>query len=196
MWRDVIEERIGSLRHPAWGPEHCRRLYDWEREIADDEQLLVEDDVLFAIAWLHDVGTFGEFSPHADTPAECAALAAARLLPEAGFPPQKLELVVRTIRLHSFEGDGCQSAEACVLRDADMLEFLGAIGLQRLLSIVGLEEWVPDPRAALSLALEFASTLPGKLYFDASRRFAVARMRETLAFVDALAEETGGLAWV
>lgn len=196
MWRDRIEERISELKHPAWGPEHCRRLYASERDIADGEALAADDDILFAIAWLHDVGTFEEFAGSGDTPSECAAVAASRLLPEAGFPAGKLDAVVRIIREHSFEGDTRENAEARILRDADMLEFLGAVGLMRLFCMVGLEERVPDPGAALSLAVDFAETLPDKLFYDTSRDVARRRITETAAFVEALSVEAMELEWV
>lgn len=195
-WREQIEARIGALRHPAWGPEHCRRLYETMRKIVRSERLRADDDVLFALAWLHDIGTYEEFSGLADSPPACAAIAADQLLAEAGFPVDKLETVSRVIRAHSFEEAPRSSMEARILHDADMLEFLGAIGLVRLLSIVGLEEWVPEPRAAVGLALDFASTLPDRLYYESSRKMARDRIAETSAFTDALSAETGDLAWV
>lgn len=195
-WREQIETRIDVLRHPAWGPEHCRRLYDTMRRISRTERLHVDDDVLFALAWLHDIGTFDEFSGLAGSPPACAAIAADQLLAAAGFPVEKLEFVSRVIRAHSFEEAPRPSMEARILLDADMLEFLGAIGLVRLLSIVGLEEWVPEPRSALNLALDFAATLPDRLHYDASREIARERLAETNAFTEALSAETGELAWV
>lgn len=195
-WREQIEARIGALTHPAWGPEHCRRLYATMRRIAKAERLHADDDVLFALAWLHDIGTFDEFSGLADSPPSCAAIAADQLLAEAGFPVEKLERVSGIIREHSFEEKPRPSMEARILLDADMLEFLGAIGLMRLLSIVGLEDWVPEPRAALGLALDFAASLPGRMHYPASHEMARERMAETNAFTEALSAETGQLAWV
>lgn len=196
MWRDGILTRIEALEHPAWGPEHCRRLYATARGIANSEGLDFDDDVLFAVSWLHDIGTFGQFSCDAETPPECAALAAEHLLPEVAFPAEKTATVARIIREHSFEGDDRPTTEAKVLRDADMLEFLGAIGLIRLLSIVETEDWVPEPKAAISLALDFAEQLPGKLFYETSRMMADERVAETTAFVDALGAETADLVWL
>lgn len=196
MWRDGILTRIEQLEHPAWGPEHCRRLYAMARGIANSEALDVDDDVLFAVCWLHDIGTFGRFTCEGAAPPECAARAAESMLPETGFPAEKTALVARIIREHDFEGDDRDTAEAKVLRDADMLEFLGAVGLTRLLSIVEVEEWVPDPRAAITLAIEFAQNLPGKLFYKTSRMIAEERIAETNAFVQALGTETGDLAWL
>lgn len=166
------------------------------REIAEGEGGTADDDVLFAVAWLHDVGTFEEFSRYAGSPPECAAIAADQVLARAGFPVEKLVMVSRIIREHNFEGPERDTLEARILRDADMLEFLGAVGLMRLFSIVGDEDWVPNPRAALSLALDFAATLPEKLYLGTARKMAEQRVAETAEFTDALSAESGELAWV
>lgn len=191
MWRDGVMVRAGELLHPAWGPEHYRRLYSMCRHIVEVEELLADDDVLFAIAWLHDVGTFGPYACKGADPPTCAARAAESILPQTGFPAEKVALAARIIREHSFEGEDRDTVEARVLRDADMLEFLGAIGLVRLLAIVEVEErWVPDSRTAISLAIEFGEDLPGKLFYAASRRVAEDRVTEAMEFIAALAAET------
>lgn len=193
MWRDGIIARLRTLEHPAWGPAHSKRLYALTHEIALKEDLDVDDDVLYACAWLHDVGTFPEFACLAEDPPTCAAAAAEAILPETGFAPEKVELVSRIIREHSFEGESRDTAEARVLRDADMLEFLGAVGLMRLLSLVYLEEWVPEPRAAIALAMQFAEDLPPKLFYGTSCEIAMRRLEETRSFVESLGTETAEL---
>jgi uncharacterized protein len=193
MWRDAVSARIETLEHPAWGPAHFRRLYELCIEIAEEDELDVDEDVLFAAAWLHDIGMFGEFACMADDPPTCAAEAAAEILPASGFPAERVDLVCRIIAEHSFEGEGRDTPEACLLRDADMLEFLGVVGLTRLISLVGLEDWVPDVRSAIDLALEFAEDLPDRLLLNASRYRAEELAEETRAFVQSLADRTSGL---
>jgi uncharacterized protein len=193
MWRDAVIGRIGTLEHPAWGPAHFRRLYHLCTQIAEDDELDVDDDIVFATAWLHDIGTFGEFACMADDPPTCAAEAAADILPRAGFPAEKIDLVCRIIAEHSFEGEGRDTVEARLLRDADMLEFLGVVGLVRLLSLVGIEDWVPDVRSAIDLAVTFAEDLPDRLFFDSSRFRAEDAIEETRSFVQSLSDHTAGL---
>ncbi len=84
-------------------------------------------------------------------------------------------------------------AEARVFHDADMLDFLGAVGMVRLLAISGVEDWIPEPRAAVRVARQFAEELPGKLVLDAARRVAERRVAETYAFLGALDLETESL---
>lgn len=192
MWHEEITAKVASLWHPAWGPEHCRRLYTLCREIAALENLAVDDDILFATVWLHDVGTFGEFCV-GEAPPECAALAADKLLKDSDFPAEKLPTVTRIIREHSFEGDIRDTVEARILRDADMLEFTGPVGIVRLLSSVGLEEWLPDTGTALGLAREFCEKLPGEMYTATARRIAERRGITGIEFLDRLEADAGGL---
>jgi uncharacterized protein len=144
--------------------------------------------------WLHDVGTFERFACDADSPPECAAQAAEQLLPTTGFPAEKIERVSAIVREHSFAGESRPTPEARVLRDADMLEFLGSVGLMRLLSLVWLEDWVPEPRAAIDLALQFADELPPRMFHETSRVMAEVRAEETLHYVEELSAATGSLA--
>jgi uncharacterized protein len=193
MWQDGIVARLRTLEHPAWGPAHWRRLHSLCLEIAEEEDIEIDEDVIFACAWMHELGSFGQFACAADDPPTCAAEAAEQILPETGFPAEKIELVAHIIAQHSFEGEGRDTEEAKVLRDADMLEFLGSVGLMRLLSLVELEDWVPEPRAAIALAMQFADDLPGKLFYEHSRRLAELRVEETHDFVEALGTHTGQL---
>lgn len=195
MWREQVVGKVAELQHPAWGPQHCRRLYALCGEIAERDAIDLDDDILFAVAWLHDIGTFDEFQC-GETPPECAARGARRLLEASDFPREKLEAVETIIREHSFEGPERQRAEARVLRDADMLEFIGPIGIVRLLSIAGREEWVPDARSALSQARDFAQRLPGELYTVAAKEIAGQRSAAGLGFIRQLEADVGGLAMV
>lgn len=196
MWRERITERIGRLHHPAWGPAHCERLYATARDIIEAEGLACDDDVLFAVAWLHDIGTFEEFPSAYEKPPDRAAEAARTLLSDAGFPADRIPLVQQIIREHSFEGQRRDNVEARVVRDADMLEFLGAIGIVRLLSLVEVEPWVREPGGALSLAQEFSRALPERLEYARSRELAETRVAESEAFMRALDAETNHLAWI
>lgn len=192
MWRETVERAVGELEHPAWGPEHSRRLYALCRQIAEQERLDLDDDVLFAIAWLHDIGTFPAYACE-DAPPLCAARAAEQLLVPTDFPREKLPVVMRIIREHSFDERERESMEARVLRDADMLEFIGPVGIVRLLSAAHREDWIGDRSAAVAIAYDFCQRLPSQLYTGAGRRLARERAIIGLAFIERLATDAGGL---
>ncbi|HSK48150.1 MAG TPA: hypothetical protein VLA05_09140, partial [Coriobacteriia bacterium] len=69
----------------------------------------------------------------------------------------------------------------------------GAVGLMRLLSLVELEDWVPEPRAAIALAMQFADDLPNRMLLEASRVMAEVRADETREFVEELSAATAEL---
>lgn len=192
MWHEAVESKVNSLQHPAWGPEHCRRLWALCRTIADREGLDVDQDVLFAVAWLHDIGTFDGFAC-GEPAAECAARGAETLLAQAGFPSGKIPTVARIIREHSFEGPERDTAEARVLRDADMLEFLGPVGLMRLFAAASTEAWIGDRAGAVRIARDFCERLPDELYTASGREMAAARAESGLAFIGRLLEDAGGI---
>ena len=96
----------------------------------------------WAAAWLHDIGVF--VGNHPEDPDELlrwdhvkyACDRTTALLTEAGFPSEKIPAVLDAIRTHQPQNDP-QTIEATILRDADILEQLGAIGIMRAASKVG-----------------------------------------------------------
>ncbi len=193
LWRERLVERIQLLEHPAWGVGHFRRVAGMSERLAMADEPHADRDILSAVAWLHDVGTFPGYAAEGVAPAEAAARAAERLLPGTGFPAEKIAVVAQIIRSHSFDAPPLDLPEARVFHDADMLDFLGAVGLVRLLAISGVEEWIPEPADAVAVARRFAEELPGKLVLPGAQRIAAYRVAETNAFLSALEHETESL---
>lgn len=132
--REVYEFTRDNLQHNAWGLDHAERDYLLAKELAAKSGLKVDDDVLFGSAFLHDVGICHQ------------------ILEPAGFPMEKIDAVREAIGTHSYyETDEPKSNEAKVLHDADSLDFLGAIGVARILSITGHEPFTPDIASSVKL---------------------------------------------
>ena len=116
------------------------RLYEVATSLAEGEAY--DDDVLYAAVWLHDLGVFIGHRPEA--PAKLAAWdhvayvmnQAPGLLREFGFPVEKIPAVLETIRTHLPSVEPT-SFEGTLMRDADILEQLGAVGILRTVSKVG-----------------------------------------------------------
>ena len=109
-----------------------------------------------------------------------------------GFPVAKLEAVAEAIRTHQPQ-DEAVTAEAVVLRDADILEQLGAVGVLRALVKVGRDtryRTYSDVVPVLERALD---TLPGKLRLAKSRELAKRRVQTLREFLAAISEEAGDL---
>src|SRR2546430_273903 len=139
-FRAAIAAYIRVQANPPDKFSHQPRLYVLARTLAEGQTF--DDDVLYAAAWLHDLGVFIGHRPE-----DLEALAAwdnvayamkeaPRLLRQFGFPETKIPAVVEVIRTHQPQATPA-SFEATLLRDADILEQLGAVGILRTVSKVG-----------------------------------------------------------
>lgn len=192
LWRERLVEQVMAGDHPGWTPGHFRRVAAMSERLALSDEPAADRDVLSAVAWLHHVETFPANAQPETTLREAAAQAALHLLPETGFPVEKLPTVVQIIREHSFDRRPAGLPEARVFHDADMLDLLGAVGVFRLLTSVGVEDWV-SARRAVEEARRYAEEMPHKLVLPTAKRVAVKRATEALAFLDALELETHSL---
>ena len=107
-----------------------------------------DDDVVYAAAWLHDLGVFIGHRPE-DPEAlsrwdnvSYAMKQAPGVLARCGFPATKVVPVVEAIRTHQPHLSPT-SVEGAILRDADILEQLGAIGILRVVAKVGRDTRYP-----------------------------------------------------
>lgn len=192
MWRDRLLAITGSLPHPAWGPSHAARVYDLSLALAAELSAPVDEEVIFAAACLHDVGALAPHRrPGVDHAARSAGVAR-EMLPGIGFPPAKIGTVAEIIRGHMFDADPGPLLEARILHDADTLEFLGAVGISRLLLIAGRDDWTPDAGASIALAERFNRELPARLITSPARELGRRRSAEAQAFLAALGAATGG----
>jgi uncharacterized protein len=195
-WRDAVVEYIREEAKPADKFGHQPRLYALAEELARDSPAICDDDVLFAAAWMHDLGVFLGHRP-AD-PGKLAGwdhvpytIARSReLLGEWGFPAHKLEAVAEAIRTHQAK-DEPVLPEAVVLRDADILEQLGAIGALRALVKVGRDTryaTYSDLIPVLDWAVE---SLPGQLRLPLSRELAKSRVQALTMLLASIRSEAG-----
>ena len=92
-----------------------------------------------------------------------------------------------------FYANPTSQIEAIIFHDADVLDFMGAIGVTRLLSIVGLDDWTPDLKSAIELIQRFSRDLPGKLHTPQARQMGKVRQAEMETYLAALSNETRNL---
>lgn len=116
---------------------HLRRVWRMARLIAMDEPD-ADPEVLEAAVWFHDVVNLPKDSPDRARASTLSADLAVKVLPDLGFPSDKLAAVHHAIAAHSFSARiPCETVEARILQDADRLEALGAIGLVRMFLVSG-----------------------------------------------------------
>lgn len=191
-WRSAIETYIRREARPIDKFGHQPRLYALARRIA--ERRNCDDDVLFAAAWLHDVGVFAGHRPE-----DAAALAqwdnvayAVELVPSllsaTDFPAHKIDAVVEAIRTHRVPAHPT-TIEGIVLRDADIIEQLGAIGILRTVAKVGRDTRVPTFTAAVESLTKALATLPAEIRLDTARSLAQPKIEMLRSFLGAVESE-------
>jgi uncharacterized protein len=191
-WRAAVYAHAREkLLHPAWGWRHSERDFLIGREIAREEGLEVDEDVLFAAAFLHDSGAIPPFARDNVDHAVRSAELAEPLLRKAGFPMAKFPAVKSAILGHMFDKEAGSGAEARALHDADALDFLGATGIARRLSVTGA---APDMDSAMARLETVYREIPGRLVTAAGKRMAIPRLVAMQAFFEQLKRERPGRA--
>ena len=178
-----------KLRHPAWGWTHSERDFRLASEIAASEKLTVDRDVLFAAAFIHDIGAIGEFQKDGVDHSVRSVELAGPLLREMGFPPDKIPAVNEAILGHMHDKSPGSRNEAIVLHDADTVDFLGTVGVIRRISATGT---APDYSAGLNKVRDFADKLPSRLVTRSAKAMAVPRVAEMRRLLVELDGETAG----
>ncbi len=187
---------LDTLLHEQALPEdkygHQPRLYALTRLIG--HTLSYDDDVVFAAAYLHDLGVFIGHRPEEpellagwDHVAYTVA-AAPEILHRAGFPANKIPAVLDAIRNHQ-PRDQPATLEATILRDADILEQLGAIGILRAVAKVGRDTRYPRFTEAVAFLERNLEQLPGEILLKTTRELAVPRIELLRAFLAAARSE-------
>ena len=194
-WRGALLHFVEREAKPVEKFGHQPRLYELTKLIG--RGLDYDDDIVYAAAYLHDLGVFTGHRPEdpealshwnhvlytvAKTP---------QVLAECQFPPEKVAAVLKCIEHHQ-PNDEPETIESIILRDADILEQLGAMGILRTVCKVGRDTrfaTFSDAQASLAKAIE---VLPGKLRLETSKALAQERMRVHREFLVALATEADG----
>lgn len=191
-FRAAIAEYIRAEAKPPDKFSHQPRLYALACSLAEGKPF--DGDVVYAAAWLHDLGVFVGHRPE-----DLAALAGwdnvayamketPRLLRQFGFPEAKIPAVVEAIRTHQPHATPT-SFEATLLRDADIVEQLGAVGILRTVSKVGRDTRFVQFEDALRLLRRNADQLPGRLQLESARRLAKERIPALKTFLSVAERE-------
>jgi uncharacterized protein len=194
-WRAAVSEYIRREARPVDKFGHQPRLYTLT--LAIGQSLTYDDDVVFAAVWMHDLGVFIGHRPE-----EPAALAAwdnvayaieqtPDLLRSFGFPEGKIPAVVEAIRTHQPHMEP-QSMEATILRDADILEQLGAMGILRTVSKVGRDTRYSNFSAIVPGLRKALEALPSLLRLPSARALAAPRIILLEQFLNAVDAEGDG----
>lgn len=188
---DIVNK---SGTHPAWGINHCFRVYNLSKELSHG--LTLDDEVLYTAAMMHDTGKYPTYALRNIDHALRSKGVASNLLQQMMFSPTKLPIVLEAVEKHMYYSEPGRSDEAVYLRDSDILDNFGNIGLMRLFSLVGHDELIMTTENAVDRARLFADALPGKVSTKAGKRLAVKRREETLRFLAGIKRQTAEFAWL
>lgn len=189
-WREKVAAFAARNLQENLFYSHSRRDYALAKSLAAADHVTLDEDVIFAAAYLHDMGAVSAF---ADPKKEHADVGAAKIdivLAKTDFPKAKLDAVRAAIRTHNPDRDPI-SAEARYLHDADILDNLGASGWAWALELVDKNGGKPT---GPQIAKGFTNTaaLEKGVVTPAGRVQLARRVAEQKTFYDALARETDG----
>ena len=175
----------------AWGLAHSERDYLLSVEIAKAEGLAVDSDVLFAAAFLHDIGAQRPYAKDDVKHEPRAVEVMGPILEDAGFPMEKQPALAEVILRHMYYSAPGRGPEAVVFRDADTLDGLGVIGAVRVFSMGGREDgWAPTLGEGLDRVKRWQTELPRALSTATARGLAQERLEELRAFLIRLQDES------
>jgi hypothetical protein len=192
-WRaKVTAFAAENFKHPAWGLSHSARDYALARSLAATDHVTLDDDVLFAASYLHDMAAFPQWAEDKKEHGDVAAEKIDSVLAGTDFPMAKMDAVRVAIRAHMYYRDAA-SPEAIYLHDADALDWLGAIGIARLIALVDNKGGKPTgPDMIKGLEKDMAE-VPSRILSPAGKALIAPRIAEEKAFLDALRRETDNL---
>jgi uncharacterized protein len=195
-WRRSVVDYIRAEAQPVDKFGHQPRLYALASRIGQGMEF--DDDIVFAAAWMHDLGVFLGHRPQ--DPAELArwnhvpytVARSQELLKGWGFPTDKLNGVAEAIRTHQPQDEPVE-IEAVLLRDADILEQLGAIGALRAIAKIGRDSRYPTFSSVVPVLEKAAAVLPGKLRLQSAQSLAAPRVEVLRSLLAAIKDEAGEL---
>ena len=194
-WHQVVRTFASEhFRHPAWGYSHSVRDYELAKALAREDGVVIDDDILFASAYLHDMAAFAPWDrekegiDHADE----AARIVDTVLVGTGFPMAKIDAVRGAIRTHMFDRRPV-GPEAIYLHDADALDWLGAIGVIRIVALVDPNGGEPDGPKAVKMLDDNLVQVPDGVMSAAAKRRLPALKQELADFLKTLRHETDNL---
>ena len=189
-WRTTVRELAAQhFKNPAWGYSHCARDYALARELAAADHVALDDDVLFAAAYLHDMAAFAPWEKPKLDHSDVAADIVDTVLKGTGFPMAKIDAVRGAIRTHMYYRDPV-GPEALYLHDADALDWLGAIGAERIIALADPNGGDPDGPKVIKMLEENLSKVPGRVVSPAGRALEGPRKRELGVFLRELKGES------
>ncbi len=193
QWRVTVQEFAAAhFKNPAWGYSHSQRDYALAQQMAAADHIALDDDVLFAAAYLHDMAAFKPWEDEKQDHADVAARLVDTILKGTGFPLAKVDAVRAAIRTHMFDRDPI-GAESLYLHDADALDWLGAIGVARILALADPNGAEPTGPSVVKMLVDNLDKVPARVLSPAGRALLPQRTAELRQYLQDLRRESEDL---
>lgn len=193
--RRRLTEYIRSQALPIDKFGHQPRLYRLTRLVGEGQSY--DDEVVHAAAWLHDLGVFVGHRPvdlvalEAWDNVDYAMKQAPAVLRRIGFSEAKIPAVVEAIRTHQPSASP-ETTEGVVLRDADILEQLGSVGILRVAAKTGRDTRYPTFTSVAQALRKNLEQLPQQLRLEKAKIIAQPRIALLQHFLAELDSEAAG----
>jgi hypothetical protein len=192
-WRTVVSKFAQEhFNNPAWGYSHAVRDYQLARELALADHVTLDDDILYAAAYLHDMAAFEPWQKSGVDHADQAAAIVDTVLKNTGFPMKKIDAVRAAIRTHMFDRTPV-GPEALYLHDADALDWLGAIGVARVFGLVDAKGGNPTGPQVVPMLESNLAKVPGRVLSPAGKARVPERQEQLATFLRELRQQTQNL---
>lgn len=182
---DVIQ--FVAEQGDGWALPHAQRLLALIPLIAEDR--IYDREVITWAVYLHDWGAFRCYAQAGvDHALRSRQVVEAEVLPIAGLSVEQISMLLEIIERHDYRDAyavGC--FEAKVFREADFLEFLGAVGMAREFA------WGPaDLQVVVKRIHARIAGIQGRFTLPVAQQMAEARIAEMKTFLLQLEQESFG----
>jgi uncharacterized protein len=169
---DILELIKNSDAHPALGWKHCLRVFHLAKELSQQYTIL-DEEILYMACLLHDIGKYPGYAlPNVDHVLRSKGIAT-NILKKYNLEQNKLNKVLEAIESHMYYSEPQGTDEAIYLRDANILDSIGNIGIVKIISLVGYDNLLDSPEEAITRIQTFAEALPKKVHTKNGKRIAL-----------------------
>jgi len=180
-------ERMTLEYGQGWAAPHVRRLFKLIGQI--DAGLQYDHEALAFAVWLHDWGAFPHYyRAGVDHGLRSKQVAEEDILPKTSLNAAQKKIILDAVEFHDYR---CvlpaETTEALLLREADFLDFLGAIGVAREFA------WNPNQMARAYQRIQMRRDgIRGHFTLPAAQKLAEERLERMEEILEWLQEESLG----
>ena len=167
---------------------HAKRTLHLSKQIAMEENIEYDENILQFICYFHDISVFPPYRPEGKFD---HALESSKLMPqlakEYGFSDKDIEVIVEAVLYHDKPMLGKYN-ETKLLRDADGVDYLGCMAIARDFS-----KLPKDMKGAISAIEEHKESFSQIIETEYARRLAKPRIKEIDDFITSFKKESFGM---